>query len=267
MARDIRVTNNFNSTTTGALPKIEFKGKDAETITLYVDDDGVVRFSDASSDLLTISEVGPDGLLFSVNDTSGFPVVEAYDTGKVTMGIPFDNNLVIDNTTGNVGIGTASPASTLTVDGTLGIYSGTSSVLYAASNVGINTTSPTQTLDVDGNGRFRNIGSDASAGALHYASDGTLTVNTSDETLKENIETISNSLDLVNALDGKYFNWKDTGEKSIGLIAQEVEKIVPELSFTNPNTDLMGVHYDKVVALLINAVKVLSDEVKKLKGE
>lgn len=135
---------------------------------------------------------------------------------------------------------------------------------YVAINVPHNQD-PTQRLDVNGNARFRGVGSSASAGALHYTSDGTLTTNTSDERLKTNIETLTNALDKVNQLRGVKYNWTEepNGDVRIGLIAQEVNSIVPELTFVNKNTEeeYMGVHYDNVVALLIEAVKELSSGV------
>ena len=127
--------------------------------------------------------------------------------------------------------------------------------------VGFDTNLPTERLDVNGNGRFRSIGSTASAGALHYTSDGTLTTNTSDERLKTNITTLTGALSKVNQLRGVSYNWTEnpTGDTRIGFIAQEVNSIVSELTFTNPNSpeQYMGVHYDNVTALLVESVKEL----------
>lgn len=131
--------------------------------------------------------------------------------------------------------------------------------------VGFNTNLPTERLDVNGNGRFRSIGSSASAGALHYTSDGTLTTNTSDERLKTNIITVTNALDKVKQLRGVNYNWTEnpTGDTRIGFIAQEVNNIVPELTFVNPNSEekYMGIHYDNVTALLVEAIKELSNDI------
>jgi hypothetical protein len=133
--------------------------------------------------------------------------------------------------------------------------------------VGFNTDLPTQQIDVNGNGRFRSIGSSASSGALHYTADGTLTINTSDERLKTNITTLNGALNKVNQLRGVTYNWKEnpSGDTRIGFIAQEVNSVVPELTFTNPNSadKYMGVHYDNVTALLVEAVKELSSGIIK----
>jgi len=128
--------------------------------------------------------------------------------------------------------------------------------------IGFGTETPSVRLDVAGNGRFRVVGSAASAGALHYTSDGTLTTSTSDERLKTNITSLTGALDKVNQLRGVKYNWLESpsGDTRIGFIAQEVESIVPELTFTNKNSEerFMGVHYDNVTALLVEAIKELS---------
>ena len=128
--------------------------------------------------------------------------------------------------------------------------------------VGISVNVPTQQLDISGNTRIRSIGSSASSGALHYTADGTLTTNTSDERLKTNITTLTGALNKVNQLRGVTYNWTENpnGDTRIGFIAQEVNSVVPELTFTNPNSseNYMGVHYDNITALLVEAVKELS---------
>ena len=131
--------------------------------------------------------------------------------------------------------------------------------------VGFDTEAPTQRIDVNGNGRFRNIGSNASAGALHYDANGVLTTNTSDVRMKDQIITIESALDKVKQLRGVYYKWKEdlergvTGNTRVGFIAQEVKDIVPELAFTNERTEdkLMGVHYQDITALLVEAIKEL----------
>lgn len=127
--------------------------------------------------------------------------------------------------------------------------------------IGIGLTGVTQQLDVANNARFRNIGSSASAGALHYTADGTLTTNTSDSRLKTNIQPVTNALDKILNLRGVYYNWIEdiTGSTRLGFIAQEVNSVVPELAFTNERSQekYMGVHYDNVTALLVEGFKEL----------
>ncbi len=88
----------------------------------------------------------------------------------------------------------------------------------------------------------------------------------SDERLKDNIETIENGLDKVEQLRGVTYTRDE--KENIGVIAQEVEKILPEIVLTAD--DEMGtksVDYSRLTAVLIEAVKDLSARVKKLEDK
>jgi hypothetical protein len=124
-------------------------------------------------------------------------------------------------------------------------------------SVGIGTTSPSQKLDVDGNARIRSIASGAYSAPVNQTSDGTLTTATSDERMKRNISTIDGALDKVARLRGVTFEWKDRPEMGprIGLVAQEVEEVVPEAVFTNPTDGYKGILYGELVSVLVEAVK------------
>jgi hypothetical protein len=73
-------------------------------------------------------------------------------------------------------------------------------------------------------------------------------------TLKDNVRTYENALDTVNRLRGVSFDWKDSGKPSVGLIAEEVEKVVPEVVAYN-NGAAAGVNYASLVGVLVEAVK------------
>jgi len=90
----------------------------------------------------------------------------------------------------------------------------------------------------------------------------------SDKRYKDNIVNISNPLDKLNKINGVSFTWneishKETGKKDIGVIAQEIEEVFPEIVETREN-GYKAVDYPKLTALLIEAVKELSDKVKAL---
>jgi hypothetical protein len=95
---------------------------------------------------------------------------------------------------------------------------------------------------------------------------GTIT-ESSDEKLKENIIQIDNALSLVEQLKGVYYNRIDLEDKSrkIGFIAQEVQEILPEVVTKNTEADkeVLNVSYSKMVALLTEAIKELSQQNKK----
>ena len=92
----------------------------------------------------------------------------------------------------------------------------------------------------------------------------------SDRNLKENILPLNNSLDKILQLQGVSFYWKDKNKGSnqnIGLIAQDVEKVYPELVGTNPATGMKSVEYGNLVAPLIEAIKEQENKIKTLQAE
>ena len=136
-------------------------------------------------------------------------------------------------------------------------------------NIGIGTDTPAELLDVNGNAAFRAIGSGAYEGPVNRTSDGTLTTATSDERLKENISTLQDCLFKVLQLRGVSYTWKTNPEYGmrIGFIAQEFEKIIPELVFTNKRDGYKGINYAEVSSVLVEAIKELKAENDLLKAE
>lgn len=88
----------------------------------------------------------------------------------------------------------------------------------------------------------------------------------SDLRLKDNIAPLTGALNKVKALEGVSFNWKKNDQAEIGLVAQDVEVVVPELVVTG-NDGLKAVKYGNVVALLIEAVKEQQAEIDSLKAQ
>ena len=101
----------------------------------------------------------------------------------------------------------------------------------------------------------------------------------SDKRLKENITTIDNALDKVMALRGVEYDWTATARKGthdIGLVAQEVEEVIPELvteqelctgEFSGEGNEKIfkTVNYDKIVGVLIEAIKEQQEQINELK--
>jgi hypothetical protein len=86
----------------------------------------------------------------------------------------------------------------------------------------------------------------------------------SDESLKENVSIISNAVSTVRQLEGVSFTWKENGIKSYGVIAQQLEKILPELV---AGDDKKTVNYSGLIAFLINSIKELDDRVRQLEAK
>ena len=139
-------------------------------------------------------------------------------------------------------------------DGTQWVV-GTSNIFNNGGNIGIGTATPSVKLEV--NGRLKTLGIN----------------ELSDVRYKKDIQTLTNALANVEKLRGVSYDWKQAefpqknfeAKHQIGLIAQELEKVYPELV----NTDAEGyksVDYSKLVAVLIEAVKEQQVEISNLQN-
>ena len=88
--------------------------------------------------------------------------------------------------------------------------------------------------------------------------------SSSDMTLKQDIIPIQNPLDIISQLTGFGFTWKDSKQKSYGLSAQEVEKVIPEIVRDRAD-GTKGINYMNLTAFLIEAIKDLKQEIQELK--
>lgn len=122
-------------------------------------------------------------------------------------------------------------------------------------NVGIGTAYPTYKLDVEGDIRCVD---------LH---------ETSDKRFKTNVTELTDALDKVERIRGVSFEWNDkaesigarTGQKQIGIVAQEIESVLPELVATS-DEGYKSVDYSKLTAVLVEAVKELKTENESLRS-
>ena len=79
---------------------------------------------------------------------------------------------------------------------------------------------------------------------------------------KTNVKTYENALETVKKLRGVRFDWKDSGKASVGLIAEEVENVVPEVVAHDGKTT-KGLNYDSLVGVLVEAVKEQQNHIQK----
>lgn len=114
--------------------------------------------------------------------------------------------------------------------------------------MGIGTAAPTQKLHV--------VGNVLATGFLY----------SSDKNLKQDITPLSDSLSKILSLNGYAYNWKSTGQKDIGVIAQEVEEVYPELVHTDAS-GIKSVEYANLIAPLIEAIKEQQKEIDALKSQ
>lgn len=141
-------------------------------------------------------------------------------------------------------------------------------IMNQQGNVGIGGA-PAYKLDVAGD---TNI---ASGFALRFAGTQVCTIagctSSSDERLKENIQPLTNSLEKILQITGVEYDYKDKakfGDKhQIGVIAQDVEKVFPEVVVTDNHTTLKSVAYDHLVAPLIESVKALYQNILDIRNQ
>ena len=129
-----------------------------------------------------------------------------------------------------------------------------------------------------GGTEFRNggtiVGEVTTAGLARFASDVVAYYSFSDQRLKTDIKATTNNLDKILKLEPVEYIWKDggrEGKKEIGLIAQDVEKVIPEVvrenERLNDDTLYKQVDYEHLVSTLIGAIQEQQDQIAELKSE
>jgi len=146
----------------------------------------------------------------------------------------------------------------------------TSGSMYANGNIFVNNSSGTAGYNVRLDGFSNNFyvvwnnGAGTDNNSIYYAYGGTAWVNSSDETLKDIIEPITdaaNKVSTLRAVIGK-LKTEEEGTRHAYLIAQDVQKVLPEAVYTNKSRvegepDTLGVGYTDVIPLLVAAIKEL----------
>jgi hypothetical protein len=244
---------------------------------------GTVPIARIDLNLLTTSTADGDGDFFVVVDSVG---AEKKLT-KANINISgFNNNSGFTTNTGTVTSVTGGNGltGTVTTSGSLAVGAGTG-IDVAADAISVDV-SDFMTNGVN-NRVLTATGADAMNAEANMTFDGsTLAVTgaitatgditaffTSDRNLKQNIVNIENSLDKVSKLNGVYYNWtkealeKNThlvDQKEVGVIAQDVEAVLPELVATREDGS-KAVRYERLCAVLIESIKELKKEIDTLK--
>jgi Chaperone of endosialidase len=139
------------------------------------------------------------------------------------------------------------------------LYQNSNLVIFNTSTIttGNTLTYGSTTAYVSTGGLFVN-----GAGVFTGSVSATNFITPSDSRLKMKIETLANSEWAIGQLRGVRFEWRDTGAKDIGFIAQEISQIIPEAVVAHAGE--LYVAYDKVVPLLVETVKTLLERVNRL---
>ena len=185
---------------------------------------------------------------------------------------------------GSVSIGTTTPVRPLTVSG--GSGSSEISMVSTNANAYINGSDPNGNNGGSYNITIRGLASGGSAGAnltqinldaSAVWAPGTITA-ASDGRLKQNIKPLTGTLSKLDQLRGVSFEWNHLaatsignkeGEKGIGMIAQELQKVYPELvvASKNGNQEYLSIDYGKFTAVLLQAVKELKSQMNAMQDQ
>jgi len=239
-------------------------------------------FSNSSSDFVITSSVQDKDIIFKGDD--GGSAITALTLDMSAAGAATFNgvvnapaSLVVDNMTlvdGGNEIEISSGGLTLDVAADIILNAGGNDIgFYGAGSLVLQFALATDDAilysavsDKDIIFKGNDGGSTITALTLDMSAAGNATFNgtvteSSDERLKTDIRTIDNALNLVNDMRGVYFT-KDN-EAGTGVIAQEMEKVLPEVVLDNE--EYKSVAYGKIVGVLIEAIKELKKEVETLK--
>jgi hypothetical protein len=281
-AGDIQVTSlrtsNLNATGVSTIASLFVSGSTLDTLTVnnFSNLSGITTVVNAKGTNLNFSGVGTfanvniNGIatISTLNSTSGNITNISGTIGTVTTLNSISGN--IDNIVGTYAtIGSIKIESGI-ITATSGIvtYYGDGSYLTGLpGNPTLNTvlnTGNTSTLGMSISGvstlttlRGTNINISGICTAQDFDA-------LSDVNFKDNILTITNALDKVVELRGVKFDWKESGFSSYGVIAQELEKVLPELVHgSNPKT----VNYNGIIGVLIESIKELKLEIDSLKKQ
>jgi len=191
-----------------------------------------------------------------VNDHVAIGASIAYS--KLSLSSSIQNSDIVNSTIQNSklqnstisGVGLGSTLSTLTFGSylTVGSYNGSTPVTVSAAATSSNVAGDT-IVARDANGSF--------TATVITATDFN---STSDINLKTNISEIESPLELISKLHGVGFEWNATSTKSYGVIAQEIEEILPELVHES-DEGIKSVNYIAIIGILIEAIKELNNNI------
>ena len=199
--------------------------------TLTVDDKTIVIASGAAD------SSAADGAGISIDGASA-TILYSHSGTKFVSNKPFEATSFSGDGSGLTGVASTDNIQTATV----------ANFLDGITVAGVTTTS--SNVNVTGN---VTVTGDVTANDFN---------STSDVTLKQDVSVIDNALEMISQLEGVSWKWKETLKPSLGVTAQNVETVAPELVC---NGSHKSVNYNGLIGILIEAVKELKSEVDELK--
>ena len=215
------------------------------------------------ANFITGSDITQTMIENAISNSSTFRSAIGAGTSSLTLGTTAGTALAGNTSIPSVGNGTITINQAGSQKGTFTMNQSGNTTINLTDNNTTYTRSSfiNQACDTTSNVTFNSI---QSAGNI------TAYYNSSDLALKDNIEVIPNALEKVMSLDGINWTYKNDGRKMTGLIAQQLQKVLPNAVYEANVMDEDGhlaIRYGNVVGLLVESIKELSEKVKKLGGE
>ena len=120
-------------------------------------------------------------------------------------------------------------------------------------------------VDIDGGAIDGTIiGANSAAAATFTTASAATFTSTSDARLKQDVTELEGALDKLESVRGVHFTWKESGKADTGVIAQEVEAVLPHAVRTREEDGIKQVDYGKLAPLLIQAIKEQQAQIAEL---
>ena len=230
----------------------------------------------------SILNIGPSNALLTAtrcNITDSADTASSLDIGCQGVGICVHGNILTSNalnagtcicTGGSLQSGAATIGGCATITGAtcscgdLTVH--TNNLTVGSTKLQVNSTDLCTSNDATIGGTLTVNGNTAVTGCITATAD-IIAYSSSDKKFKDNLNKICNTKNIVDGLNGYSFDWnKQSGRegKDLGLIAQDVKEVLPEIVHTRDDGSL-AVDYPKIIPVLIEEVKRLSKEIEELK--
>ena len=262
----------------GKMPISNGNGTSGQALTS--DGDGTFSFTTITGNAYDLTLTGSSTPSINLVQTAGGSDTDAIALNAGT-GISLSatgSAITITNSSTNTNsfaTGGSVSSGTLTITGN----SGFSSFTVGGFSTATNQTRDSLSIGTGDSVQFGGLGAGTSAASGEVRATGEITAfYSSDIALKENINPIENALNKVMSLGGYNYDWKDSyvekrggidgyfvRKSDVGVLAHEIEKVVPEAHATRED-GTGAVRYEKIVPLLIEAIKDLNKEIKELKN-
>ena len=270
-----------NNTQTDRLNQLSTE-KGSITTEQALQDTRLNQLAAATSSYLTSVDISSDTNL-AVSDTNEVNMILTGDTlsAELIGGVVSGSSQI---TIGGDATGSANDINVISING-VAISNAEASQLANINSVTISNTqwgylgSSNQGIATSDNVQFAKVGVGGASDATYElkvkgdvgATGDIVAYISSDKRLKDNIQPIEGALDKVSQISGNTFDWNEEKQniykgKDYGVIAQEIQEVMPELVDTRDN-GYLAVKYDKIVPLLIESIKELKKEIEELKSK